>query len=323
MNSVRIEVRDSVHNTDRELRDDVRKGLTARQKWLPSKWLYDARGSKLFERITELPEYYPTRAEHEILRHRSVEIATTTHAGSLIELGSGSSEKTRQLLDALTAGGTLGCFVPVDVSESALSEAANAIARDYPELVVHGLVGDVMQNLGSLPGQPPRLVVFLGGTLGNLVPAQRAAFLRSIRATLTAGEWLLLGTDLVKDTETLLRAYDDADGVTAEFNRNVLRVLNERLGADFDPEAFEHVCHWDGRNEWIEMHLRARTAMQVRIPEVGVEVGFAAGESVRTEVSAKFRRNNLREELVEAGFRLHRWWHDTQNRFALSLFSAV
>ncbi|MFC4003443.1 L-histidine N(alpha)-methyltransferase [Prauserella oleivorans] len=323
MSDVNLEVQRSTEDVTRELREDVREGLSATQKWLPPKWFYDARGSELFERITELPEYYPTRAEREVLRREAGAIAAATGAHTLVELGSGSSEKTRTLLDALAAHGSLEQFVPLDVSESALRAAADAIAADYPGIGVHGVVGDFTEHLGVLPGTRPRLVVFLGGTIGNFLPAERAKFLRSVRDVLSEGEWLLLGTDLVKDPGTLVRAYDDAAGVTAAFNRNVLNVLNQRLGADFDPDAFEHVSHWDPDTEWIEMRLRAKQDVRVRIPGAGMEVTFAAGEHLRTEISAKFRPDGVRAELADAGLALERWWTDDEGRFGVSLARAV
>jgi L-histidine Nalpha-methyltransferase len=305
------------------LRTDVRSGLSAAQKWLPSKWFYDARGSELFDDITALPEYYPTRAEREILRREAGEIARVTSAGTLVELGSGSSEKTRLLLEGLRAHGTLRSFVPLDVSESALADAVEAIRADYPGLEVRGVVGDFSEHLGLLPGEPPRIVAFLGGTIGNFLPADRIKFLRSVRDVLVEGEWLLLGTDLVKDPQTLVRAYDDAAGVTAEFNRNVLRVVNERLGADFDPARFAHQAYWDADNEWIEMRLRATADMTVRIPGAAMQVRFAEGEYIRTEISAKFRTQGIAAELAESGFAVQRWWTDAQNRFGVSLSRAT
>ena len=272
-----------------ELRADVVAGLTAERKWLPPKWFYDAEGSELFEKITQLAEYYPTRAEREILATHAADVATLTNAHTLVELGSGSSEKTRLLLDALTGHGSLEAFVPLDVSESALADAAESISADYPGLEVRGVVGDFTQHLELLPGGQPRVVAFLGGTIGNFLPAERAVFLRSVRDVLDEGEWLLLGTDLVKDPEMLVRAYDDAAGVTAAFNRNVLRVINARLGANFDVDAFEHVAHWDDENEWIEMWLRARHDMTVEIPGAGLTARFAAGEHVRTARAASSR----------------------------------
>ncbi|MFD4194908.1 MULTISPECIES: L-histidine N(alpha)-methyltransferase [Amycolatopsis] len=305
------------------LRADVREGLSAEQKWLPSKWFYDAAGSRLFEDITALPEYYPTRAEREVLAREAAGIAKLTGAHTLVELGSGSSEKTRLLLDGLREHGSLRTFVPLDVSEAALAEAVEAIQADYPGLDVRGVVGDFTEHLGLLPGEPPRLVAFLGGTIGNFLPADRGKFLRSVRDVLGEGEWFLLGTDLVKDPETLVRAYDDSAGVTAEFNRNVLRVVNEVLGADFDPDAFEHVAHWDAGNEWIEMRLRAPEAMRVSIPGAGLEVSFEAGEHIRTEISAKFRREGVTAELADAGFEVEQWWTDAGGRFGVSLARAM
>jgi L-histidine Nalpha-methyltransferase len=302
-----------------ELRSDVREGLTDDPKWLSPKWFYDAEGSELFERITELPEYYQTRAEARILRAKALAIAETTGARTLVELGSGSSEKTRLLLDALRKTGTLRRFVPLDVSASALRAAVAAIEADYPGLEVHGVVDDF--TAGRLDDGEDRLVAFLGGTIGNLLPEERAAFFAALREAMVPGEWLLLGTDLVKDRDRLVRAYDDAAGVTAEFNRNVLRVLNERLGADFDPAAFTHVARWNAEQEWIEMRLRAERAMRVRVAELGLEVDFTAGEEIRTEISAKFRQDRIRDELAAEGFVLEHWWTDEAEDFALSLCS--
>ncbi|MFG2883606.1 L-histidine N(alpha)-methyltransferase [Streptomyces sp. NPDC048297] len=302
--------------TDAALRADVRDGLTAQPKWLPPKWFYDARGSELFEQITELPEYYPTRAEREILIARSGEIAAASGARTLVELGSGSSEKTRHLIDALTS---LEAYVPVDVSESALVQAGQALIGERPGLDVHALIADFTAPL-ALPVTPgPRLVAFLGGTIGNLLPAERAEFLTSVRSLLTPGDGLLLGTDLVKDERVLVRAYDDAAGVTAAFDKNVLAVVNRELGADFDLAAFDHVALWDERREWIEMRLRSRTAQTVKVPALDLAVDFAAGEDLRTEVSAKFRREGVSTELAKADLELTRWWTDSEGRFALSL----
>ncbi|HEX7659579.1 MAG TPA: L-histidine N(alpha)-methyltransferase [Pseudonocardiaceae bacterium] len=308
------------------LRADVLAGLRAVPRSLPPKWFYDAAGSALFERITELPEYYPTRAEREILLGRADTIAEITGAHTLVELGSGSSEKTRLLLSALRAGQSrngLRQFVPLDVSETALRESAAAIAADYPGLLVHGVVGDFTEHLDLLPGDAPRLVVFLGGTIGNLLPAERAKFLAGLRDVLVPGEWLLLGTDLVKDPDVLVRAYDDTAGVTAEFNRNVLRVLNRELGADFDVEAFQHVARWAAEHEWIEMRLRASRPMTATLPDLGLTVSFAEGEDLRTEISTKFRRAGVAAELGDAGFEPAHWWTDSAGRFAVSLARAA
>ncbi|MDW4910117.1 L-histidine N(alpha)-methyltransferase [Streptomyces sp. ADMS] len=302
--------------TEAALRADVLHGLTRTPKTLPPKWFYDTHGSELFDKITELPEYYPTRAEREILLARAGEIAAATGARTLVELGSGSSEKTRHLLDALPE---LDTYVPVDVSESALRQAGEALIAERPGLGVHALIADFTGGL-ALPGTPgPRLVAFLGGTIGNLLPAERATFLSSVRSLLSPGDALLLGTDLVKDESVLVPAYDDTAGVTAAFNKNVLTVVNRELGADFDPDAFDHVALWDSGNEWIEMRLRSLAEQTVKIPALGLTVDFAVGEEMRTEVSAKFRKEGVGAELAGAGLEPTRWWTDRQGRFALSL----
>jgi L-histidine Nalpha-methyltransferase len=302
------------------LRADALAGLSATPKSLPPKWFYDAQGSALFEKITELPEYYPTRAERSILRAVSAEIADSSGAGVLVELGSGSSEKTRLLLDALRDAGTLRAYVPVDVSETALVLAADALTAEYPGLAVHAVVSDFEEHLG-LPADEggPRLVAFLGSTIGNMVPAQRAAFLARIRAELRPGDTFLLGTDLVKDPAVLVAAYDDAAGVTAAFNKNVLSVLNAELGADFDLDGFEHVAVWDAVDEWIEMRLRSVSRQEVHVRDIGLTVTFGAGEEMRTEVSAKFRRSGVEAELAAAGFAMRSWWTDEAGQFGLSL----
>jgi len=306
--------------TDAALRADVLSGLTRHPKTLPPKWFYDARGSELFEDITRLPEYYPTRAEREILEERAGEIAAVSGARTVIELGSGSSEKTRHLLEALDG---LESYVPVDVSESALTGAAESLLAEHPGLSVHALIADFTGGL-ALPGTPgPRLVAFLGGTIGNLLPEERAGFLHSVRSLLSPGDALLLGTDLVKDEETLVAAYDDASGVTAAFNKNVLTVVNRELGADFPLDDFDHVAVWNPEKRWIEMRLRARRALTVKIRELDLVVPFEAGEELRTEVSSKFRQEDVREELAAAGLQLAQWWTDAAGRFALSLATAV
>ena len=312
-------------DTDAEaaLRADARAGLTATPKHLAPKWFYDARGSELFELITELPEYYPTRTERAILEQHVDEIALCSGADTLVELGSGSSIKTRLLLDAFTRAGTLRRYVPQDVSEPALRQALAALAPDYPRLALHGVVGDFTGDLGRLPrGERRRMIAFLGGTIGNLLPDERAAFLGRLRAVLAPGEQLLLGTASVVEESLLLPAYDDAAGVTAEFNRNVLRVLNRTLDADFDVDAFDHLAVWDAAREWIEMRLVAQRAMRVRVAALGLQVEFAAGEQMCTEVSAKFRLDVVRSMLEAAGFAITRIWTDPDDRFALTLATA-
>jgi L-histidine Nalpha-methyltransferase len=301
------------------LRADAAVGLTATPKWLPPKWFYDARGSELFEEITRLPEYYPTRAERAILDRVAPDIATATGARTLVELGSGSSEKTRLLIGALRDHGTLAAYVPIDVSESALEQAGRALLADYPGLSVHALVADFQAGLSLPDCAGPRLLAFLGGTIGNLLPAERAAFLKTVRTALGPDDALLLGTDLVKDERVLVAAYDDAAGVTAEFNKNVLAVLHRELGAELDTDDFDHVALWDRKQEWVEMRLRARRPLTVKIPALDLKVDFAAGEELRTEVSAKFREAGVRSELAAAGMELAHWWTDPQGRFALSL----
>ncbi len=320
---LRIDVYLAADDLRRELEADARDGLTSSPKTLPPKWFYDERGSQLFEQITELPEYYPTRAEREILSAHAADIAATTGVKTLVELGSGSSDKTRLLLDALHRHGTLARFVPLDVSESALRAAAAAINADYPDLDVHAIVGDFTSHLDRIPGGDGRLVAFLGGTIGNLVPAERATFLADLRGVLHTGEWLLLGTDLVKDEATLVAAYDDAAGVTAEFNRNVLRVLNRELDGDFDVDAFTHVAIWDPDKEWIEMRLRAERAQAVHLKRLDLRLLFATGEELRTEVSAKFRRYGVTAELAAAGFAVKQWWTDRAGRFGVTAAQAV
>jgi len=322
-NDIRVDVHLAPDAMALALEADVRTGLGASPKTLPPKWFYDDRGSELFDEITRLPEYYPTRTERSILVTHAPDIAARTGADTLVELGSGTSEKTRLLLDALTAAGTLTRFVPFDVSEQTLRDAAAAVATEYPGVAVHAVVGDFEHHLDRIPGrtsaEAPRLVAFLGGTIGNLTPEMRATFLADLARGLQPGDALLLGTDLVKDTDRLVAAYDDAAGVTAAFNRNVLDVINRELHADFDVDAFTHVARWDADNEWIEMRLRAEGRQAVEIRDLGLRVTFADGEEVRTEISAKFRRDTVTGELATAGFVLDEWWTDPAGDFALSL----
>jgi L-histidine N-alpha-methyltransferase len=315
-----------IHLTDADadaaLRADVRAGLTDLPKHLPPKWFYDARGSKLFEEITELPEYFPTRTERALLERSADAIAVLSGADTLVELGSGSSAKTRLLLDALQRAGGLRRYVPQDVSEPALREAMEVLAVEYPDTELHGVVGDFTAHLDRLPAQGRRMVAFLGGTIGNLLPDEQAAFLSRLRATLRPGEHFLLGTGLVTDTDLLVAAYDDAAGVTAEFNRNVLHVINRELGADFDVEAFAHKALWDAENEWIEMRLVASRAMTVTVADLDMVVEFAAGEEMCTEVSAKFRLPGVQTMLADAGFEIAATWTDPDDLFALTLARA-
>jgi L-histidine N-alpha-methyltransferase len=305
------------------LRTDARRGLTATPKDLPPKWFYDDRGSELFDEITRLPEYYPTRTERSILLERAADIVAASGADTLVELGSGTSEKTRILLDAFHGADRLRAFVPFDVSEATLRDAAAQVATEYPGVGVHAVVGDFERHLPHVPTAGTRTVAFLGGTIGNFAPGPRARFLAALAATLRPGETLLLGTDLVKEEERLVRAYDDAAGVTAAFNKNVLQVLNRELGAAFDDDAFDHVAVWDPDEEWIEMRLRARHELRVAVPALDLHVEFTAGEEMRTEISAKFREEKVARELAAAGFELAEWWTDPAGDFALSLARRV
>jgi L-histidine N-alpha-methyltransferase len=317
------------------LRRDVIEGLLAEHKWLPPKWFYDKNGSALFEEITQLPEYYPTRAERSILEQFAPEVVSRAGCDVLVELGSGSSEKTRLLLDALPAVGS--AYVALDVSETALRQAGESVAAAYPQLRIEAVRADFESQLSAVlsTGQSAelsgaasgnrsaqhRLVAFLGGTIGNLAPVKRGEFLNELRDGLSEGDSFLLGADLVKSPEILVPAYDDAAGVTAAFNLNVLDVVNRRLAADFDRADFEHRAVWDAQNAWIEMRLRAVRDVQVRIAELDLNLSFAAGEELRTEISAKFTRQRLVAEFELAGFAEAGWWTDPDGLFSLSLWT--
>ncbi len=301
------------------LRGDVFNGLQKKPKSLPPKWFYDAVGSELFDQITRLPEYYPTRAEAEILRARAADVASASQADTLVELGSGTSEKTRMLLDALRDRGSLRRFVPFDVDATILSSAATAIQQEYQGVEIEAVCGDFEEHLTEIPGGGRRLFAFLGSTIGNLTPGPRAEFLSTLAAQMRPGDSLLLGTDLVKDVGRLVRAYDDAAGVTAAFNRNVLAVINRQLDADFDVDAYRHVARWNSHEERIEMWLRAERRQRVRVGALELTVDFAAGEEMLTEVSCKFRSDGVSAELDAAGLRRTRWWTDSAGDFGLSL----
>jgi L-histidine N-alpha-methyltransferase len=306
---------------DRCLANDVLDGLTRPFKELPPKHFYDGRGSELFERICELPEYYPTRTEMGILKLRAPEIVAAAGVDELIELGAGSSAKARILLDEMARVGTLRRYVAVDVSESVVRSAARSLVGDYRGLHVVGLVADFERHLEQLPeaAGSARLLALLGGTIGNFPPGARRALLRRIADVLGPQDRLLLGTDLVKDPTLIEAAYDDRQGVTAEFNRNVLHVINRELDANFPVDNFEHIAFFDHRHEWIEMRLRARYACNVLVAALGLRVDFAAGEEIRTEISAKFTERRLTEDLASAGLELDRWFTDEHDHFALSL----
>jgi L-histidine Nalpha-methyltransferase len=305
---------------ERSLADDVLDGLTRPFKELPPKHFYDARGAELFDRICELPEYYPTRTERAILEERAQEIALLTGAVELVELGSGTAAKTRVLLDALHSAGTLERYVPVDVTESMVRDCAEKLTSEYPGLRVHGVIGDFERHLQHVPAaEGPRIVAFLGGTIGNFPPGSRRRVLREVARLLGPDDHLLMGTDLVKDPLVLEAAYDDAQGVTAEFNRNVLLVLNRELRADFDPADFDHVALFDREHEWIEMRLRARRDLDTHVRDLDLPVHFDAGEELRTEISAKFTPERVRGDLAAAGMEQVLWLTDPEEQFALTL----
>lgn len=299
--------------------DDVRRGLGGQPLRLPPKWLYDDEGSRLFDEITRLEEYYPTEAERAILAEHAADIAAACDATTLVELGSGTSDKTRLLLDAFDATGRLRRFVPVDVSEATLRNAADLLSTRYPNVAIEAVVGDFTLHLGHLPAGDRRLVAFLGGTIGNLYVEERGAFLGALADSLEPGDWLLLGTDLVKSTDRLIAAYNDADGVTAAFVTNSLAVLNRELGADFDLDAFSYVPLWDPHMERMDLRLRAEMPQRVQIPGADLILDLESGEEIRVEISTKFRPEGIRTELGAAGFEVTESWLDPAGEFALTL----
>jgi L-histidine N-alpha-methyltransferase len=318
-----VEVHLSADDLRRALEHDVRKGLTSAPKELPPVYFYDERGSRLFDEITRLPEYYPTRSERSILDAHAKEMVLHAEADVLVEIGAGTCEKSRVLLDAMQTTGQLSRFVPLDVSETTLREAADALAEEYPGLVVTAVVGDFHRHLDRLPVPGRRLFAFLGGTIGNLDPEQRSVFLRDVAAVMGKDDRFLLGTDLVKDRGRLVSAYDDAAGVTAEFNRNVLHVLNRELGADFDPSGFAHEARWNESDQRIEMWLRSECDQRIRVTDLGLELAFAEGEGMRTEISVKFSPSSLEEELNRAGFAVEAMWTAAGDEFLLTLARPV
>lgn len=305
------------------LEQDVRAGLSQTKKVLPPKWFYDDLGSDLYDQITRVEEYYPARTETTILNAQAVAIAELVQADTLIELGSGTSSKTKVVMDAMRSEGSLRTYVPFDVADETLREASEELVERHPGLLVNGVVGDFEHHLPQIPVGGTNLVMLLGGTIGNFLPEPRATFLKGIADLMNRGDYFLLGTDLVKDVARLEAAYDDAQGVTAAFNKNVLQVINDRLDADFDLSAFEHVSVFDADNEWIEMRLRSTVEQTVSIPALDLTVAFAEGEEMRTEVSAKFRRAGIAEELATAGLELVEWYTDDNNDFGLSLSRKV
>jgi L-histidine N-alpha-methyltransferase len=314
-----IDVHLSPDEVRRQMKLDALSGLGGREKSIPPVWFYDERGSQLFEEITQLPEYYPTRAERALLEAHAPAIAELSKADTLVELGAGACDKTRVLLSALEDAGTLERYVPFDVSDEFLRNAATTLAREFDTLDIHLVIGDFHHHLAEIPAGGRRLVAFLGGTIGNLDPAQRARFLFDLNCTMSNDDSLLLGTDLVKDRDRLVAAYDDSAGVTADFNRNVLFVLNEQLGGDFDPELFEHVAVWNEDEQRIEMRLRAGAATEVSLAEAGLTVRFEKGEDLLTEISTKFTPERVERELNEAGFVVEGMWGAEDGEFLLTL----
>ncbi len=316
---VQVDVRLDPQDIRRSLRFEARAGLLGNPKEISPKWFYDERGSALFDQITRLPEYYPTRREAEILAAHGRDIARAVRADTLVELGSGTSEKTRLLLSAMQDEGTLLGYVPFDVDEVTLRRSAAKLLEAYPDLLIRGVVGDFERHLAAIPQDGKRLVAFLGGTIGNFKPLQRQAFLAQLAQSLSPGDSLLLGTDLRKDPARLHAAYNDSQGVTAAFNLNLLEVLNKRLGGEFDPALFTHEAHFVEEMGWVEMLLRSKRQQLVHVSALQIDVPFAEHEVMRTEVSTKFRPEEVEAELTEAGFQLAQWWTDDRGDYAVSL----
>jgi L-histidine N-alpha-methyltransferase len=314
-----IDVHLSPEEVRSQMRADALAGLQGQEKSIPPVWFYDERGSRLFEEITQLPEYYPTRAERALLEEHAPSIAELAKADTLVELGAGACDKTRVLLTALQDTGSLSRYVPFDVSDEFLRSAATTLSEEFHALDIHLVIGDFHHHLREIPTEGRRMVAFLGGTIGNLNPTQRARFLFDLNCTMSSNDSLLIGTDLVKDPNRLVAAYDDAAGVTADFNRNVLRVLNDQLGGDFDPELFGHVALWNEGEQWIEMRLRAKEATEVSLTGAGITVRFDEGEDLLTEISAKFTPERVERELSAAGFVIEGMWGADDGEFLLSL----
>lgn len=302
-----------------QLRSDAREGLSFAVKSIPSKWFYDEHGSKLFDRITRLPEYYLTRSEREILALRATAIARHTGADTLVELGSGTSEKTCLLIDAFRGTGQLRRFVPFDVDPDTLRFAATKLLSAYPEIEVYGIAGDFERHLNSIRQPGRTMVIFLGSTLGNLNPTERASLLDQLAGSLKPGDSFLLGVDLVKDVAVIEAAYNDSEGISAAFNLNILRVLNRRLEGNFDLSKFEHVAKFDNELELMSMWLRSTVRQSVSLSAIDLDIDLEPGELIHTEISSKFRKEGIEGELQGAGFEPSRWWTDAQGNFALSL----
>ena len=317
--SYTIDVHLSAEDVRSQMRADALHGLQGAMKSIPPVWFYDERGSSLFEEITQLPEYYPTRAERVLLETHAPAIAGLAKADTLVELGAGACDKTRVLLSALQDAGTLMRYVPFDISDEFLRNAADTLSDEFHALDLHLVIGDFHHHLAEIPADGRRMIAFLGGTIGNLDPAQRARFLFDLNCTMSSDDSFLLGTDLVKDRSRLVAAYDDSAGVTAEFNRNVLYVLNQQLGGNFDPEGFRHLAVWNEHEQWIEMRLRAEEAVDVLLADAGIKVHFDKGEDLLTEISAKFTPARVEAELTQAGFVVEEMWGALDGEFLLTL----
>ncbi|HWD54232.1 MAG TPA: L-histidine N(alpha)-methyltransferase [Acidimicrobiales bacterium] len=314
-----IDVHLSPEEVRTQMRADALLGLQGVEKSIPPVWFYDERGSRLFEEITQLPEYYPTRAERALLEANAPAIAGLAKADTLVELGAGACDKTRVLLSALEEAGTLTRYVPFDVSDEFLRGAADTLSAEFSAVDIHLVIGDFHHHLTEIPTEGRRMVAFLGGTIGNLDPAQRARFLFDLNCTMSSDDSLLLGTDLVKDRARLVAAYDDDAGVTAAFNRNVLHVLNQQLGGNFDPDRFRHVAVWNEDEQWIEMRLRADEACEFTLTDGDISVRFEEGEDLLTEISSKFTPERVEAELNQAGFVIEEMWGAEDGEFLLTL----
>ena len=313
-----IDVRHEANQTH-ALARDVNVGLRMRPKSIPPKHFYDAHGSLLFEKICDTSEYYPTRTEQSLLERNGQAIVTTTNPTCIVELGSGSARKVSTILGAVEQTGARCTYVPFDVSRSIVEASSSALVARFPWLSIHAIVGDFDKHLEALPRRGPTLFMFLGGTIGNFTPEEASAFLKQLAAHMQPEDHFLLGTDLVKDSDVLNRAYNDADGVTAAFNKNVLRVINHKLKGCFDLDSFEHIAYFDPDKAQIEMYLESLERQTVRIEGLEMDVEFAAGERILTEISRKFTKDGVRRMLKTAGLELTSWFEPLDGYFGLSL----
>jgi L-histidine N-alpha-methyltransferase len=306
-------------DTDDSIADDVFKGLTAVRRYIPSKYFYDARGSQLFETICRLPEYYPTRTELQILLDHAEDMTKAFRRGNLVELGSGSHRKIRILLDALGRQRRSGVtYMPVDVSEAALTQSAEELKAVYPELEIRCVVADFTRDLHRIPSNRPKLVLFFGSTIGNLDELERRSFLRGVARVLNAGDRFLLGLDMLKATHILEAAYNDSRNVTAEFNKNILLVLNRELQADFRTDDFDHLAFFNEKLDRVEMHLQAKRMIQVEVRRIELSFTLEQGETIRTEICRKFSRARAERMINDAGLEVRRWYSDANNWFSIA-----